>query len=214
MRLYLSSYKIGNHPERFLKLLGDNKKVAVIRNAVDYAEPVARKESLGRVIEELKGIGLTDIEEIDLRNYFGKEKDLEEKLKEFSGVWVAGGNVFVLKQAVEKSGFEIVIKKLLVEDRIVYAGYSAGSCLATPTLKGIELVDDVALAYKDGVEDFTWDGLGLVPYSIAPHYRSDHHESERIEKTVEYFEKNKMPYRALRDGEVIVIENGKETVLK
>jgi dipeptidase E len=214
MRLYLSSYKTGHHPERFLELLGNNKKVAVIRNAVDYAEPTARKESLSRVVGELRRIGLTDIEEVDLRNYFGKEERLEEKLKEFGGVWIAGGNVFILKQAVEKSGFEFVIKKLLAEDRIVYAGYSAGSCLATPTLKGIELVDDVTLAYKDGKEDFKWEGLGLVPYSIAPHYRSDHHESGRIEKTVEFFEENKMPYKALRDGEVIVIEDGKEIVLK
>ncbi|MBI4086515.1 Type 1 glutamine amidotransferase-like domain-containing protein [Candidatus Kaiserbacteria bacterium] len=213
MRLYLSSYKVGNHPERFLELLGDNKKVAVIRNAVDYAEPEDRRESVERAVGELKKIGLTDIEEVDLRNFFGREKELEERLKEFGGIWIAGGNVFVLKRTVEKSGFEPVIKKLLLEDSIVYAGYSAGACLAAPTLRGIEFVDDLTLAYRDGREDFSWGGLGLIPYSIAPHYRSNHHESERIEKTVEYFEKQKIPYKTLRDGEAIVIEGGKETLL-
>ena len=197
-----------------MRLLGNNKKIAVIRNAIDDAEPGVRKESVERVFQELKEIGLTDFEELDLRNYFGKEKELEKKLLNYGGIWIAGGNVFVLKRAVEKSGFEPIIKRLLAEDRIVYAGYSAGSVLATPTLKGIELVDDVTVAYKDDKEDFQWSGLGLVDYSIAPHYRSDHHESERIEKTVAYFKEKNLPFKTLRDGEVIVVDGKNESLLR
>ena len=33
-----------------------------------------------------------------------------------------------------------------------------------------------------------WEGLGFVEFSIAPHYRSEHPESEDIEKVVQYFE--------------------------
>ena len=50
----------------------------------------------------------------------------------------------------------------------------------------------------------TWEGLGLLEYSIAPHYRSDHPESEAIETVVAYFEQHGIPYRALRDGEAII----------
>jgi dipeptidase E len=213
MRLYLSSYKVGKQPELLLRLCGDNKKVAVIRNAIDYAVPEARKESVDRAIQELKEIGLPDAEELDLRAYFGKSKELESKLENYGCVWITGGNVFVLKRAVERCGFDIAIKNLLTRDKLVYAGYSAGSVLAAPTLRGIELVDDVTLAYKDGKEDFEWNGLGLVPYSIAPHYKSDHPESAAVEKVVAYFEKNTMPYRALRDGEVIIVEGSSEKLL-
>jgi dipeptidase E len=48
--------------------------------------------------------------------------------------------------------------------------------------------------------------LGLVDFSIAPHYRSDHAESAAIENVVAYFVENGMPYRAVRDGEAIVID--------
>ncbi len=51
-----------------------------------------------------------------------------------------------------------------------------------------------------------WDGLVLVPYSIAPHYRSDHPETELMEKAVDYFIENKMLFKALHDGEVIIEE--------
>jgi len=51
-----------------------------------------------------------------------------------------------------------------------------------------------------------FDGLGLVDYSIAPHYRSDHLESATIEKVVGFFETNSMPYKALRDGQAIVFD--------
>ena len=47
---------------------------------------------------------------------------------------------------------------------------------------------------------------GLINYCIATHYKSDHYESELINKTVEYFIENKLLFKALRDGEVIIIE--------
>ena len=48
------------------------------------------------------------------------------------------------------------------------------------------------------------DGLSLVPFCFAPHYRSDHPESELTEKSVEYFIDRKIPFAALRDGEVYI----------
>ena len=119
-------------------------------------------------------------------------------------VWVRGGNTFLLKSIFEQSGFDTVIFDLLNQDKIVYGGYSAGIVILTPTLKGIELVDDLSLVPDKYT--FRWDGLGILPFSIAPHYRSDHPESEAIESVVEYFEKNNMPYKTLRDGQVIVVD--------
>lgn len=37
MKLYLSSYRLGNSPEKLIKLFGADKKVAVISNAMDFA---------------------------------------------------------------------------------------------------------------------------------------------------------------------------------
>jgi dipeptidase E len=51
-----------------------------------------------------------------------------------------------------------------------------------------------------------WEGLGIIDYVIVPHYKSDHPESEIMEEVVEYLIENKIPYKTLRDGEVIIVE--------
>lgn len=46
----------------------------------------------------------------------------------------------------------------------------------------------------------------MLDYVIAPHYKSDHKESKDMDKVVEYMIDNKILFKALRDGEVIIIE--------
>jgi dipeptidase E len=212
MKLYLSSYGFGNKSEQFVKLIGVNKKVAVILNAQDYASPEKRSGKLRQEIMNLKTLGL-DPEELDLRHYFDNPDALKEKLAAYGAVWIRGGNVFVLMGAMKRSGFDVIIQPLVLAERIVYAGFSAGSAAASPTLHGIELVDDPRSVPSGYADEPIWDGLGFVEYSIAPHYRSDHPESEAIEKVVVYFIEHKMPYKTLRDGEAIVVDGEYETVV-
>ncbi|MDO8497600.1 MAG: Type 1 glutamine amidotransferase-like domain-containing protein [bacterium] len=204
MKLYLSSYHLGNHSEKLKAMIGANKKAAVILNAMDFIQdPVKREESMRQELDDLKNLDLQP-EELDLRTYFGKADELRLKLKEYGLVWVRGGNCFVLLRAMEESGFNKIIKEYRGKDELVYGGYSAGVCVITPTLKGTELVDDpviLPIGYKNQT---IWDGVGLIHYSVAPHYHSNHPESEAINKTVEYFIENKMLFRTLKDGEVII----------
>lgn len=78
-----------------------------------------------------------------------------------------------------------------------------------PTLQGLELVDDV-----QAVHEPIWDGLGLVKFSIAPHYRSDHPESESIEELVRYFSTESIPHRTLRDGQALVVSEDTSHVVE
>ena len=57
-----------------------------------------------------------------------------------------------------------------------------------------------------------WDGLGIIDISIAPHYRSDHPEAPAIERVVASFQHAELPYRTLRDGDVL-IRDGADLVL-
>ena len=202
--LYLSSYHLGNEAQKLKQMVDSNKKAAIIPNALDFSQDLERrKKSIQQEIDDLTSLGFIP-EELDLRDYFGKTDELRSKLKEFGLVWVQGGNTFVLLRAMRESGFDELIKEYKGKDELVYAGYSAGVCAITPTLKGIELVDD-AEVIPDGYKNQTvWDGIGLINYSIAPHYKSDHPESEATNKTVEYFIENKMLFKVLRDGEVII----------
>ena len=57
-----------------------------------------------------------------------------------------------------------------------------------------------------GDYETTWDGLGLIDWQFAPHFDSDHGESEDINKEIAYYKKYGMVFRALKDGEVIIIQ--------
>ena len=124
-------------------------------------------------------------------------------MDQLDGLWVVGGNTFILRRAMQQSGLDSILLKRQGA-QFVYAGYSAGICVMTPTLKGIHLVDDPTIIPEGYSEEIVWDGLNLVPFCIAPHYRSDHPESKLIEKSVAFFIENKIPFIALRDGEVYI----------
>ncbi len=212
MRLYLSSYGLGNQPGEMMPLIGDNKRTAIIMNAQDNALPEARAERLQREIENLTRLGLQP-EELDLRNYFGRAEELKAAIADFGYFWVRGGNVFLLRRAYKQSGFDSLLVELLQNDKVAYGGFSAGICVLAPSLKGIELVDpkdDVSEGYEKTV---VWDGLGILGYAIAPHYKSDHPESADIDKCVDYFKENDISHKSLRDGEAIVINGDEEKIV-
>lgn len=118
-----------------------------------------------------------------------------------------GGNSFVLAQAFRLSGFGRILKKYFDYDKdIVYGGYSAGICNIGTTLNGIHLVDDPEQHPYSEIDQIIWEGLNILNYAIVPHYKSDHGESEDIDKVVQYMIDNKIPFKVLRDGEVIIIE--------
>lgn len=206
MRLYLSSYKIGEEGEKLAKMLG-GKKLAMISNSLDcYSDLERRRNGEQEEIEEFKKLGIkTEI--VDLRDFFANNEELSNKLDEFGGVWVRGGNVFVLRVAMAKSGFDKYIASKTKDDDFVYAGYSAGPCVLGKSLEGFEIVDspeDLQNAYLG--EELIWDGLGLIDFVFVPHYKSDHPESAAIDKEVEYHKKHGHAYKTFRDREVFIKE--------
>ena len=195
-----------------MRLLKGKKKTALINNARDLATAAERPETLAEEIARLESIGLEPVE-VDLRKYFGKPDELKDILAGFDLIWVRGGNVFVLARVFRASGADEIIKELLEKDAVVYGGYSAGIDMLTTTLHGAELVDD-AYAVPEGYDpEIIWDAMGILPYSIAPHYKSDHPESPAVDKMVEYLENNCMPFTALRDGEAIVVDGDKTRIV-
>jgi len=205
MKLFLSSYQLGDNPEKLASLTFSNKKIAVIANASDFKPLEEREQKVKEEFDSLIEIGLLP-EELDLRDYFGKQQDLKKILNQFGLVWVKGGNTFILRRAFAQSGFDKLLIEKISDSDFIYAGYSAGSCVITPTLKGLELVDDPNAIPQGYNPEIIWEGLGFVDYCIAPHFKSNHPESEMVDETVEYFKKNNLPYKTLRDGEVITTE--------
>jgi dipeptidase E len=212
MRLYLSSFRNGNRPDELLKLLGEGRRTAVIFNAADYKSDADRATGYIEEAERLKNIGLEPTE-IDLRHYFAKPDGLKKTLSEYDLIWVRGGNVFVLRRAFKQSGADVVIKNLLEDDAIVYGGYSAGVDILQPHLHGIELVDPPNIVPEGYDAEVIWECLSLLPYCVAPHYKSDHPESADVDKVVAYYIENHVPFIALCDGEAIVVDGNTRKVV-
>jgi dipeptidase E len=204
MKLYLSSYRLGSDKAKLPELSASNHQAVIIANALDYSDDILRIQSgTANEIIELQELGFK-IEQLDLREYFGKPALLQEKLEDVGLIWVRGGNTFLLRKAMAQSGLDQYLIDRKGDDSLVYAGYSAAVCVVTPSLRGIELVDPPDVA-ADGYDDaIIWEGLALVSYSIAPHYHSDHPESPLIDKTIDYFIDHKMLFKAIRDGETII----------
>src|SRR5688572_24676292 len=108
---------------------------------------------------------------------------------------------------MRQSGFDAIVQAYRDEGArrtFVYAGYSAGAVVAAPTLRGIHLMDEPGVTPEKYSPDVVWDGLGLIDYSIVPHYRSDHPEAAAAEAAVAFFEQHHLPFKAIGDGEAIV----------
>lgn len=212
MRLYLSSFRLGKQPDKFEAIVGGNKRAAVILNAHDYFPEKQRHHALKEEIRDLERIGL-EANEIDLRNFNGDKEGLINLLNEYDAVWIPGGDCFLLRRAMYDSSFDLIIKELLLKDKLVYGGYSAGVVVLAPSLKGLELADDEKKVMETYKAKTVFEGLSVLPYYIVPHYKSEHGKSEAMDEVVEYLIEENVHFKTLKDGQAITINGDKEEFL-
>ncbi len=212
MRLFLASYRFGAHRDRLLDLVGDRRSAAVIANAADAWPPSARASAVTSDLVPLRKLGFT-AEEVDLRDYIDRPDALRAALKNLGMVWVRGGNTFVLRAQFARSGADVVIPELLARDAFTYSGYSAGACVMTPSLHGLETLDDPREVVPTcGIEPI-WDGLGLVDRAIVPHWNSAMEPNDDVDKVVEKYRSARIAHWALTDDEVVVVDGAVVEVL-
>jgi dipeptidase E len=209
MRLFLSSYRLGNDQEALRALVGVGRRAGICMNACDVFDD--RLMVWPREESDLAGLGF-DTVEVDLRSHFGDPSGLAEQLGVLDLLWVVGGNTFVLARAMDACGFSDVARRLIVGDSLVYAGFSAGVCVITPDLAGIELMDDADAVPAGYPTDARAVALGWIPWRVVPHWDSDHPEADSAKLAVDHLLKAELPFRTLRDGHAIVID-GTQTKL-
>ncbi len=198
MRLYLSSFRMGDHPARLLELPGHGRCLALVANAMDGAPNDVRQAGVQREVTELTSLGFL-VSEVDLRD--GREASAQ--LPKADVIWVRGGNVFVLRRALADSGADAVILDLLERDDVVYAGYSAGVCVLAPDLRGLERVDDVTKLL-----DPIYDGLGILDRPVVPHVDSpDHPETHACNALSADLTSAGRRHWALSDGDVLLMRD-------
>jgi dipeptidase E len=173
MRLYLSSFRMGDHAEHLAGLVGaDGRRAVVIANALDDAPAGIRQEAVELEQAALAELGFT-ASELDLRDYFGRRRHLHRELAR-----------------------------------------AALACVLSPSLRGLELVDDPAAVTGTYGASPLWDGLGLLDKAFIPHYQSPGHpETAAIDKVVARYQATGVAYRALQDGQALLVDGAHATIV-
>ncbi|MFI1095584.1 Type 1 glutamine amidotransferase-like domain-containing protein [Streptomyces sp. NPDC020917] len=217
MRLYLSSFRLGDRPEHLLELLPGGRTerpVAVVGNALDAEGGEARAAGMERESAALRALGLEPVE-VDLREHAGGgPREMAAVLAAYPLVWLRGGNVFMLRQAMAHSGADTAFRSLLERDALVYAGYSAGACVLAPSLRGLEHCDDATAVARVYGEEPVWDGLGVIDRAFVPHIESPGHpETVLLGEVSAAYRAAGTPHHRMRDGSVLVVDGPRQHLL-
>jgi dipeptidase E len=84
----------------------------------------------------------------------------------------------------------------------------------TPSLRGLEAVDDPDEVTRLSGQPPVWDGLGVLDHAVVPHVDSPGHpESARCDALAERYRSTGVPHVTLRDGQAMVVEGDTTTVV-
>jgi dipeptidase E len=118
-------------------------------------------------------------------------------------LFVGGGNTWRLLKALYALDLLPLVRTRVLDGGLLYAGASAGSNLACPTIK---TTNDMPI-----VEPPSLRALGLVSFQINPHYQDPDPESKHMGETREtrlreFHEENDVPVVGLREGAMLRVE--------
>ncbi|UOB18353.1 dipeptidase PepE [Abyssalbus ytuae] len=137
------------------------------------------------------------------------QKDPDEALKAAKGIFVGGGNTFLLVHDLYKYNIMQTLRETVYKGT-PYFGTSAGANITGVTM---QTTNDMPIIYPAGFKT-----LGAVPFNINPHYQdpdpNSKHMGETRETRIKEFHKfNSIPVIGLREGSWIRV-NDNNMVLK
>ena len=171
---------------------------------IPYARPsgISHDEYTQKIRKPFKSIGkiIKGIHEF---------KNPTEAINQAKGIYVGGGNTFVLVNMLYKYNCINAIKDAINNDT-PYLGTSAGSNICGLTMS---TTNDMPIVYPPSFKT-----LGIVPFNINPHYldpiSGNKHMGETRETRIKEFHKfNTQPVIGLREGSYIEVK-GNDIVLK
>jgi dipeptidase E len=179
---------------------------------LDHAEPEIR-----RILSEPDAVSFVPFAQADHDGYTARVRERinamgfavsqvrrRADVENAKALFIGGGNSFRLLNALYELDLLNVIRAR-VAGGMPYIGSSAGTNVATPSIK---TTNDMPIVYPPSFE-----ALGLVPFQINPHYldadpESTHKGETREERIREFHEMNETPVVGLREGSMLVVNDG------
>lgn len=136
-------------------------------------------------------------------------KNPVDAVKNAQGIFVGGGNTFVLTNQLYKNNL-VEALQTSVNQGTPYLGTSAGSNICGLTIK---TTNDMPIVYPP-----SFNALGLVPFNINPHYldpdtNTKHMGETRETRIKEFHNFNTQPVVGLREGSWLLVQD-KSVILK
>ena len=136
-------------------------------------------------------------------------KDPKLAISQADAIFVGGGNSFALLKELQKND---LVKTIFdnVMDGTPFIGWSAGSNLACPSIR---TTNDMPI-----VEPQSFEGLGLIPFQINPHYTNakipNHGGESRDLRIAEFLVKNQgMKVVGLPEGNILKVEGSRISLI-
>ena len=193
--------------QKYLKYLHDEIKNLFSGCKKILFVPYARPSGISHIeyTEKAKNVfKIINLEIIDYTN-----EDLRESLEKCDGIFVGGGNTFLLLNKLYQYSL-IEILKNKIKSGIPYLGTSAGSNICGMT---IGTTNDMPIVHVKNLE-----ALGIIDFNINPHYLDPidgfEHMGESRETRINEFHKfNDQFVIGLREGSYLQVQ-GDDIYLK
>ncbi|OAT54296.1 dipeptidase PepE [Providencia heimbachae] len=205
--LLMSSSRMGSlnyleHAHEQIHRLLQHKKQEVL--FIPYAAVSFSFDDFEKIVQpvfELLGYGLKSI------HHFS---DPIAAVKQAQAIAVGGGNTFALLKRLYDAQLVDLISRRVKQNELPYMGWSAGSNIATPSIR---TTNDMPI-----VQPKSFSALNLVPFQINPHFISGkpvgHNGESREERLNEFLTINpNEELLALYEGSALLIEDDQGTIL-
>lgn len=191
-RLLLASYGVGALPEL---VDGDiaRRRFAFVPTAA--GPDAGAKEWVRADRRQLESFGC-EVTTLDLARV--EVDELPAALHGVHGVFLTGGNSYLLLWHVRRSGFAEHVVPLVERGELLYVGTSAGAMVAGPDLAPAANLDN----RREVPELDSSAALGLVPFTVLPHDNDP--EARAIHNGIEATHPS-VSFLRLRDGSAVLV---------
>lgn len=130
------------------------------------------------------------------------EFNFEEYLSQFEFIFFSGGNTHILSYWMKKTGSDLIIKRLVNTNKIVYGGESAGAIYTYKNLEYYKELDEPEKA-PEPIDE----ALDLVDFAVIPHWQVPEYQTALSNIKSKFDQKGIKTYTITNDQALFLDEN-------